>query len=85
MEPILEEVEAGQYQRKITNTSGYMGEYQFSYAGSYNEKLIYRYIRWYVYYRLSEKPIIKKVILQILFLLFRVFICEIIYTHQEQV
>ena len=33
------EVETGQYQRKITNTFGSMGEYQFSYAGSYKEKL----------------------------------------------
>lgn len=33
------EVMAGQDQRKITNTSGYMGEYQFSYAGSYQENL----------------------------------------------
>lgn len=33
------EVEAGQHQRKISNTSGSMGEYQFSYAGSYKEKL----------------------------------------------
>ena len=33
------EVEAGQYQRKITNTAGSMDEYQFTYAGSYKEKL----------------------------------------------
>ena len=33
------EVETGQYQHKITETSGSMGEYQFSYAGSYKEKL----------------------------------------------
>ncbi len=33
------EVGAGQNQRKITNTSGSMGEYQFSYAGSYKEIL----------------------------------------------
>ena len=33
------EVQAGQYQRKITNTTGSMGEYQFTYASSYKEKL----------------------------------------------
>lgn len=33
------EVSAGQDQRKIMTTSGSMGEYQFSYAGSYQEKL----------------------------------------------
>lgn len=33
------EVSAGQNQRKVMTTSGSMGEYQFSYAGSYKEKL----------------------------------------------
>ena len=61
------EVESGQYQRKITNTSGYMGEYQFSYAGSYKEKL---YIGTSVGISTIDylnETIIKKVILQILF------------------
>lgn len=33
------EISTGQNQRKVMTTSGSMGEYQFSYAGSYKEKL----------------------------------------------